>query len=101
MRAHADVAAARWSFLTCGRNAVPGDRVVDLEYRREHALATVGCRLPRRRAMGVAEGIVVIVLVLGIASLIYLSRSRAGVMSYHDISTPRVNETTHGEEGSF
>ena len=50
--------------------------------------------------MGVAEGIVVTLLVLGIAALIYLSRSRAGVMDYHDIPTPRVNETTHGEGGS-
>jgi hypothetical protein len=50
--------------------------------------------------MGVAEVIVVILVVLGIASLIYFSRSRARVMGYHDIPTPRVNETTHGEGGS-
>ena len=51
--------------------------------------------------MGVAEGIVVILLVLGTASLIYISRSRSRVMGYHDIATPRVNETTHGEGGSI
>jgi hypothetical protein len=50
--------------------------------------------------MGVAEGVVVILLLLGAGSLIYLSRSRAHVMGYHDIPTPRVNETTHGEGGS-
>ena len=49
--------------------------------------------------MGVVEGLVVIAIVLGIASLIHLSRSRARVMRYHDIPTPRVNETTHGAEG--
>lgn len=47
-----------------------------------------------------AEVFVVILLALGIVSLIYLSRSRARVMSYHDIPTPRVNESTHGAEGS-
>ncbi|HET6918471.1 MAG TPA: hypothetical protein VFI46_03290 [Jiangellaceae bacterium] len=51
--------------------------------------------------MGVAEGIVVILLVLGGGSILYLSRSRARVMGYHDIPTPRVNESTHGEGGSF
>lgn len=51
--------------------------------------------------MGVAEGIVVVLVVLAIASLVYLSRSRARVMGYHDIPTPRVNETTHGAEGGF
>jgi hypothetical protein len=50
--------------------------------------------------MGVAEGIAVILVVLGIAALIYFSRSRDRVMGYHDIPTPRVNETTHGEGGS-
>lgn len=50
--------------------------------------------------MGVAEGVVVILVVVGIASLIYFSRSRARVMGYHDIPTPRVNEITHGEGGS-
>jgi hypothetical protein len=49
--------------------------------------------------MGVAGAIVVMLLVLGIASLVYLSRSRTRVMGYHDIPTPRVNETTHGEGG--
>ena len=51
--------------------------------------------------MGVAEGIVVILLVLGSGSLLHLSRSRARVMGYHDIPTPRVNECTHGEDGSL
>lgn len=50
--------------------------------------------------MGVVEGVVVIALVLGIASLIHLSRSRARVMRYHDIPTPRVNDVTHGAEGT-
>lgn len=49
--------------------------------------------------MGIVEGIVGVLLVLGIASLVYLSRSRARVMGYHDIPTPRVNESTHGAEG--
>ena len=49
--------------------------------------------------MGVAEVIVMILLVVGIATLIYFSRGRARVMGYHDIPTPRVNETTHGEGG--
>jgi hypothetical protein len=50
--------------------------------------------------MDVVGGVVVVLLVLGVASLIYLSRSRARVMGYHDIPTPRVNESTHGAEGS-
>ena len=50
--------------------------------------------------MAIFEGLVVIALVLGIASLIQLSRSRARVMRYHDIPTPRVNESTHGAEGT-
>jgi hypothetical protein len=50
--------------------------------------------------MDVVGGVVVVLLVLGVASLSYLSRSRARVMGYHDISTPRVNESTHGAEGS-
>jgi hypothetical protein len=50
--------------------------------------------------MAIFEGLVVIALVLGIASLIHLSRSRARVMRYHDIPTPRVNESTHGAEGT-
>jgi hypothetical protein len=48
----------------------------------------------------VAEGLALILLVSGIGSLIYLSRSRARVMGYHDIPTPRVNESTNGAEGS-
>jgi len=50
--------------------------------------------------MQVVEGIVAAALVLGIASLIYLSRSRARVMRHHDIFTPRVNEVTPGSEGT-
>ena len=49
--------------------------------------------------MATFEGLVVIALVLGIASLIHLSRSRARVMRYHDIRTPRVHESTHGPHG--
>jgi hypothetical protein len=48
--------------------------------------------------MGVFEGVVVIALVVGIASLIHLARTRPRVMRYHDIPTPRVNEVTHGAE---
>jgi hypothetical protein len=44
--------------------------------------------------------VVVILLVLGIASLIYLGRGRARVIRYHATPTPRVNESTHGAEGS-
>ena len=50
--------------------------------------------------MGAGEGITIVLLVLGIASLIHFSRSRARVMGYHDIPTPRVNESTHGAEGT-
>jgi hypothetical protein len=50
--------------------------------------------------MAIFEGLVVIALVLGLASLIHLSRSRARVMRYHDIPTPRVNESTHGADGT-
>jgi hypothetical protein len=50
--------------------------------------------------MAIFEGLVVIALVLGLASLIHLSRSRARVMRYHDIRTPRVNGSTHGPEGT-
>jgi hypothetical protein len=50
--------------------------------------------------MAVFEGVVVIALVVGIASLVHLSRSRARVMRYHDIPTPRVNESTHGADGT-
>lgn len=50
--------------------------------------------------MAIVEGLVVIALVLGIASLVHLSRSRARVMRYHDIPTPRVNESTRGAEGT-
>jgi hypothetical protein len=50
--------------------------------------------------MAVFEGLVVIALVVGIASLVHLSRSRARVMRYHDIPNPRVNESTHGADGT-
>ena len=50
--------------------------------------------------MAIFEGLVVIALVLGIASLIHLARSRARVKRYHDIPTPRVNESTHGVDGT-
>lgn len=48
--------------------------------------------------MDVFAGLVIVALVLGTGFMVYLSRSRARVMGYHDISTPRVNETTHGHE---
>jgi hypothetical protein len=50
--------------------------------------------------MTIFEAFVVIALVLGIAALTHLSRSRARVMRYHDIPTPRVNESTHGPDGT-
>jgi len=34
-----------------------------------------------------------------VAVFVYLGRSRAGIMRYHDIPTPRINEVTHGEGG--
>ena len=50
--------------------------------------------------MGAGEGITIVLAGLGIASLIHFSRSRPRVMGYHDIPTPRVNESTHGAEGT-
>ena len=50
--------------------------------------------------MGVVEVIVIGLVVTGITSLLFFSRSRARVMGYHDIPTPRVNESTHGAEGN-
>lgn len=50
--------------------------------------------------MGIGEGMVLLLPVAGVASLIYLSRSRRRVMEYHDIPTPHVNESTHGAEGA-
>ena len=42
--------------------------------------------------MGIVEGVVVVLLVVALGSVIYfLSRSRARVMGYHDIPTPRVH----------
>lgn len=51
--------------------------------------------------MDVLAGLVIVAVVLGIGFMVYLSRSRARVMGYHDISTPRVDETTHGHEGPY
>lgn len=48
--------------------------------------------------MGAGEVVGAVLLVTGIASLIRFSRSRSRVMGYHDIPTPRVNESTHGAE---
>ena len=50
--------------------------------------------------MGVAEWLVVTLLVVGVVSLVYLSRGRARVMDYHDVPPPRVNESTRGAEGT-
>ena len=43
----------------------------------------------------------VLIVPLGgvVAVLVYLVRSRARIMRYHDIPTPRINEVTHGEGG--
>ena len=47
--------------------------------------------------MGMPEGLVLIPVVVAIATaFVYLGRSRARVMQYHDIPTPRVSEMTHG-----
>jgi hypothetical protein len=47
--------------------------------------------------MGLPESLVLIFAVVGIAvTFLHLGRSRARVMQYHDIPTPRVNEMTHG-----
>jgi hypothetical protein len=50
--------------------------------------------------MAMSEGLVLIVPVAGIVALfVYLGRSRARIMRYHDIPTPRINEMTHGGDG--
>ena len=50
--------------------------------------------------MAIVEVVVLIAIILGITTVvIYFSRSRDRVMGYHDIQTPRINETTHGEGG--
>jgi hypothetical protein len=65
---------------------------------------------PRRRdrsgvvvkevAMAVPVELVLIVpLGAIVAGFVYLSRSRARIMRYHDIPTPRINEMTHGDGG--
>jgi hypothetical protein len=82
------------------RSPTHSPRLPALGFRRKHARATARRRLPGSRSVAVFEGLVVIALVLGIASLIHLSRSRARVMRYHDIPTPRVNESSRGAEGT-
>jgi multisubunit Na+/H+ antiporter MnhC subunit len=53
--------------------------------------------LPKEAVMGLPESLVLISAVVGIAvTFLYLGRSRARVMQYHGIPTPRVNEMTHG-----
>jgi len=34
-----------------------------------------------------------------LAVFVYLGRSRARIMRYHDIPTPQITEMTHGEGG--
>jgi hypothetical protein len=50
--------------------------------------------------MDATAALVTVGLGAGLAVLVgvgvYLSRSRARVMGYHDIPTPRTNESTHG-----
>jgi hypothetical protein len=82
-----------WSYRVSGSDQAVGSIVAGTP-------APVWRRLPWSRTMGVFEGVVVIALVVGIASLIHLARTRARVMRYHDIPTPRVNEVTHGAEGT-
>jgi hypothetical protein len=51
--------------------------------------------------MGLPEALVLIVPVGAIVALfVYLGRSRARIMRYHDIPTPRINEMTHGGGGT-
>ena len=51
-------------------------------------------------AMAIPVELVLIVPLGGVvAVLVYLVRSRASIMRYHDIPTPRINEVTHGEGG--
>ena len=51
--------------------------------------------------MAVPVELVLIVPLGGIVAVfVYLDRSRARIMRYHDIPTPRINEMTHGEGGS-
>jgi hypothetical protein len=50
--------------------------------------------------MAVPVELVLIVPLGGVvAAFVYLGRSRARIMRYHDIPTPRINEMTHGEGG--
>jgi hypothetical protein len=50
--------------------------------------------------MAVPVELVLIVPLGGIVTVfVYLGRSRARIMRYHDIPTPRINEMTHGEGG--
>lgn len=35
-----------------------------------------------------------------VGTFLHLVRSRAGVMRYHNINTPRINEMTHGGGGA-
>jgi hypothetical protein len=44
--------------------------------------------------------VIVAVVVLLVATFLHLRKTRAEVMGYHDISTPHVNEMTHGGGGS-
>ena len=44
--------------------------------------------------------VIAAVVVLLAAAFLHLRRTRAQVMGYHDIQTPRVNEATHGGGGS-
>ena len=44
--------------------------------------------------------VIVAVVVLLAAAFLHLRKTRAEVMGYHDISTPHVNEMTHGGGGS-
>ena len=51
-------------------------------------------------AMAVPEELVLLVpLGVIVGGFVYLGRSRARIMRYHDIPTPRINEMTHGEGG--
>jgi hypothetical protein len=51
--------------------------------------------------MGILEGLLLLGFVVGlVAVLIYFARTRTRVMGYHDIPTPRIDETTRGGDGA-
>lgn len=43
---------------------------------------------------------VLLVGALLVATFVHLVRGRSGVMEYHHLDTPRINETRHGGDGA-